>query len=173
MRVFKDTKGRQWTVAVNCATVRRVRDLLKIDMLSLGDLDVELLKTLQDPVNLCNVLFVLCKEEADKAGISDLEFGKSMGGDSLLKGYEALMEELVDFFPEARKRRILRTLLSAENQSSERTLKIAEQVAGRVCGAASGSARGFWVLTQARSRWRSFWTWRKPDARMNGTAPLR
>jgi len=110
MKTFKDNDGRTWTVAVNIATVKRVKTLLSVNLLDAieGKL-IEELST--DPVLLCDVIYVVCKPEADETKVSDEQFGKAMAGDAIDHATVALLEELVDFFPEA-KRLVLRKALT-------------------------------------------------------------
>jgi len=109
MKTFKDNEGRTWTVAVNIATVKRVKTLLRVNLLDAieGKL-IEKLAT--DPILLCDVIYAVCKPEADETKISDEQFGKAMAGDAIEHATTALLEELVDFFPEA-KRLVLRKAL--------------------------------------------------------------
>jgi hypothetical protein len=133
MKCFKDNQNRNWTIVVNVATVKRVRSLLDINLLDVVKLDannkpnVDLLEQLaSDPVLLCDVIYCICKPEADAQNISDEDFGVAMGGDAIEHATTALLEELVDFFPEA-KRLVLRKLMNAgekvKNQM-ERALKL-------------------------------------------------
>ena len=109
MKTFKDNEGRTWTVAVNIATVKRVKTLLSVNLLDAieGKL-IEKLAT--DPILLCDVIYVVCKPEADQNNITDEQFGKAMAGDAIEHATVALLEELVDFFPNA-KRLVLRKAL--------------------------------------------------------------
>ena len=133
MKYFKDNQNRNWTIVVNVATVKRVRSLLDINLLDVVKLDeknrpnVDLLEQLaSDPVLLCDVIYCICKPEADAQNISDEDFGTAMGGDAIEHATTALLEELVDFFPEA-KRLVLRKLMNAgekvKNQM-EKALKL-------------------------------------------------
>jgi hypothetical protein len=107
MKTFKDNAGRTWTVDVNIATVKRVKSMLDIDLLKI--VEGELLdKIVLNPVMMCNVVYVICKPEADKQNIDDEQFGYAMAGDALEYATDALLKELVDFFPES-KRPLLRT----------------------------------------------------------------
>jgi hypothetical protein len=107
MRSFQDNLGHPWIVTVNVDAVKRVRKLLDVNLLEVAE--GKLLERLaNDPVLLCDVLYVLIKPDADKRNVSDEEFGRAMGGDAILQATEALLEELVDFFPQP-KRRLLRT----------------------------------------------------------------
>lgn len=100
MRQFTDKNGRAWQVVVNVATIKRVKDLLKIDLLG----DENAIKTLLvDIMVLVDVVFVVVKPQADAAGVTDLQFAEAMGGDSLDGATVALLEELTDFFPSARR----------------------------------------------------------------------
>ncbi len=124
MKTFKDTAGRTWTVAINVATVRRVKDLLGEDLLSAvgGDL-VDRLSV--DPVLLCNIIYVVCKEEADAKSISDEDFGKAMAGDAIEQATTAFLEDLADFFP-GRRGRLLKKALDKLNALQERAFDVAE-----------------------------------------------
>lgn len=133
MKCFKDNQNRNWTIVVNVATVKRVRSLLDINLLDVVKLDsnnkpnVDLLEQLaSDPVLLCDVIYCICKLEADAQNISDEDFGAAMGGDAIEYGTTALLEELVDFFPEA-KRLVLRKLMNAGEKvkiQMEKALKL-------------------------------------------------
>jgi len=106
MKSFKDSQGRSWDLGVNFTSVKRVRDLVEIDLLDLegGKVFEQLI---DDPMILCNVIYALVKPAIDKAGITDEEFGESMAGDAIEHATNALIEELVDFFP-GPKRALLR-----------------------------------------------------------------
>ena len=102
MHTFNDTLGRTWTVTITVDAIRRVRSLLDINLLDA--IEGKLLERLvMDPVLLCDILFALVQPEAQVKNISDEEFGKSLGGDVLDHATTALLEELVDFFPSARR----------------------------------------------------------------------
>jgi hypothetical protein len=133
MKCFKDNQNRNWTIVVNVATVKRVRSLLDINLLDVVKLDgnnkpnVDLLEQLaSDPVLLCDVIYCICKPDADAQNISDEDFGAAMGGDAIEYATTALLEELVDFFPEA-KRLVLRKLMNAGEKvklQMEKALKL-------------------------------------------------
>jgi hypothetical protein len=133
MKCFKDNQNRNWTIVVNVAAVKRVRSLLDINLLDVVKLDdknkpnVDLLEQLaSDPVLLCDVIYCICKPDADAQNISDEDFGNAMGGDAIEHATTALLEELVDFFPEA-KRLVLRKLMNAGEKvklQMEKALKL-------------------------------------------------
>lgn len=73
-----------------------------------------------DPVLLVDVLFAVCKPEADAKGITDEEFGRAMAGDAIELAATALLDEIIDFFPEA-KRKVFRKILDASRRFEARS----------------------------------------------------
>ncbi len=109
MKTFSDNAARAWTVQVNVGAIKRVRDLAQVNLLEV--IEGKLLERLiSDPVLLCDVIYCLCQPEADAKGISDEEFGRAMGGDAIDGATTALLEELVDFFPQAKRRVLAKAL---------------------------------------------------------------
>ena len=119
MKSFTDNLGRTWTLVVNVAAIKRVRALCGVDLNAIVEIDkennptAELLERLSsDPVLLVDVLYAVCKPECDQKNISDEDFGAAMAGDAIEQATSALLDEVVDFFPEA-KRTALRRILNA------------------------------------------------------------
>ncbi|MCL2641115.1 MAG: hypothetical protein FWD53_09750 [Phycisphaerales bacterium] len=109
MKTFVDNAGRTWTVSINVDTVKRVRDLAEVNLLEV--IEGKLLERLiGDPVLLCDVIYSVCKPEADAKSISDVDFGRAMAGDAIDGATTALLEDLVDFFPQGRRRVLAKAL---------------------------------------------------------------
>jgi hypothetical protein len=109
MKTFVDNAGRTWTVAVNVDAIKRVRDLATVNLLEV--IEGKLLERLiGDPVLLCDVIYSVCKPEADAKNIKDEDFGRAMAGDAIDGATTALLEELVDFFPQGRRRVLAKAL---------------------------------------------------------------
>ncbi len=124
MKTFKDNAGRTWTVGIDVAAIKRVRSLVDVDLMSA--VEGKLLERLvSDPVLLCDVIYCVCKPEADSKGVSDEEFGRAMAGDAVDHATTALLEELVDFFPQARRRLLAKALAKLKNLEA-RALEVAE-----------------------------------------------
>lgn len=120
MHIFKDNAGRTWTLVIHVAAVKRVRALLGLDLYSLVDDRFQgLAKLLADPVSLVDVLYVLARDEAEKLGISDEDFGAALAGDAIEAASTAFLEELVDFFPDPRVRAGLRKVIETSRKVRE------------------------------------------------------
>ena len=129
MRSFTDNTGRTWTLAVNVGTIKRVRALCNVDLANIITMEpgqnprVDLLERLaNDPVLLVDVLYAVCKPEADSKSISDEDFGRAMGGDAIELATSALLDEVIDFFPEA-KRKVFRKILDATRRFETKSKK--------------------------------------------------
>ena len=151
MKTFTDNAGRTWTVAINVDAIKRVRDLLKVDLLEI--LEGKLIEKLyRDPVLLCDVVYAACKPEADARNVTDEDFGRAMAGDAIEHATKALLEELVGFSPSPRDRanlqRVLETTWSVMDKARDvveahlATVNADEIVAQALAtsGASSGSA---------------------------------
>lgn len=101
MKTFKDSESTEWSISVNVATVKRVRDKLEVDLLTIGENPALHARLRTDPIFLVDLIYVLCQPEADARSISDEDFGRRMAGDALDGAVEAFLTELVNFFPKA------------------------------------------------------------------------
>lgn len=127
MKSFTDNTGRSWVIQVTVGTIKRVRALCNVDLANIISLEpgmtpkIDLLEQLaSDPVLLVDVLYAICKEEADNRNVSDEDFGRAMVGDAIELATAALLDEVIDFFPET-KRRIFRKILDATRRFEIKT----------------------------------------------------
>lgn len=125
MKTFTDNAGRTWTLAINVDAVKRVRGLLDVDLLEVveGKLIDRLIR---DPVLLCDVVYVVCKPEADAQNVTDEDFGRAMAGDAIEGATKALLEELVGFSPSPRDRAILGQVLDKARAAMEKARDLVE-----------------------------------------------
>ena len=109
MKTFNDNAGRTWTVAVNVECIKRVKSLLDVNLLDA--IEGKLIEQfVSDPILLCDVIYAVCKPEADTKNVSDEEFGRAMAGDAIDNATTALLEELVDFFPSGKRQVLAKAL---------------------------------------------------------------
>lgn len=129
MQTFTDNAGRTWAITIHVTAVKRVRGLVDVDLYKLVDDGFKPLAALvADPVRLADVLYCLCRDEATARNVSDEDFGRSLAGDAIVRAADAFVEELIDFFPEARARAGLRKVVSAGKTVQVRMLDHAERV---------------------------------------------
>jgi hypothetical protein len=109
--------------------IKRIKGLLGINIYKLlEDSAKPLAELVSDPIQLCDVLYVICKDEAEAQNVSDENFGRSLGGDSLALAADAFVEELIDFFPYARVRIALRKITEAGKKIQTGLLDHAETI---------------------------------------------
>jgi len=126
MRKFIDTQGRAWAVKIDVAQVKRVRGELGRDLVALIDGGIQALgKLLSDPVAVVDTLWVLCQGQHD--GVTDEDFGRSMGGDALQDAAQVFVQELLDFFPDRSLRVVLRKGERKAREAMERLVMEEEQ----------------------------------------------
>jgi hypothetical protein len=126
MRSFKDNQGRQWSVDINVTTIKRVRGLTGEDLMQVIE-GTLIEKLIRDPVLLCDVVYAICKPEADTRSVSDEEFGKAMAGDAIEAATTAVLEELVGFCPSPRDRANLGRVLQATRKVMDRARDLVEK----------------------------------------------
>ncbi len=121
MRKFS-AGDREWTLQMNVAQARQLKDRLDLDVF-----DVQSLQRLAgDPYTAANVLYVLCEKQAHAAEINDEQFGELLAGDSFEPAVEALLQEIVDFFPK-RQREVLRKILAQLETTKGETVALADK----------------------------------------------
>ena len=69
------------------------------------------------------MIYIVCKPEADQNKITDEQFGRAMAGDAIEHATGAFLEELVDFFPEA-KCQVLRKALEKYKKAQSLAIEI-------------------------------------------------
>jgi len=121
MKEFRDDQGRPWMVAITVAAAERVRGLVTVDVTedveqSDGTVSRQTRKAPLDIIDTSSiantlqilrsqygtvgeVLYAICRKQADEKKISREEFLDGLRGDAIEAGVKAIEEELVDFFP--------------------------------------------------------------------------
>lgn len=127
MKTFTDNAGRSWTVEINVAAIKRVRSLIPGNVNLLEVVEGTLIERLiRDPVLLCDIIYAVCKPQADEQSVSDEEFGRAMAGDAIEHATQALLEELVSFSPSPRDRKNLGRVLEATRKVMDKARDLIE-----------------------------------------------
>jgi hypothetical protein len=120
MRVFTDSRGRQWALEITVASLKRVKAACGADLYALADDGLKpLAALLADVVKLVDVLFVLARDAGGKPPDSDESFAEGLGGDALGNAADAFVDALIDFFPKERARTALQRLRDKSRQVAE------------------------------------------------------
>ena len=133
MKIWHDTAGRSWATSINVGTIKRVKELTGRNLLDLagGELAAEVMG---DPCLLCDILYAIHQPEAGKLGITDTQFGEALAGDSIEEATDALMNELIDFFPNRQRRELL---IQAMKQAKSEEARAIEKAKGELVRTAS------------------------------------
>ena len=118
MHKFTDNDGHEWGISLNSWTAREVKEKTGVDLLDMESLTTKL----ADTYTLVNVLWVLVSKEAGERGTTDEDFGRSLAGDQVEDATNAMLEEIIDFFPQSR-RPILRKALEKANLLTQEMTK--------------------------------------------------
>ncbi len=125
MQKFIDRRGRVWIVDIDNTTLRRVKALTDVRLLDAIDGDL-VTRLSSDPLLLGDVLFAICKPQADQQDVDDDAFAEGLAGDSIDEACKALVDALVAYFPESR-RRLLRKAADKQKLIEARGLAAIEK----------------------------------------------
>ncbi len=116
MPAFKDAAGREWLVKLDGPKIRDVRKEVGIDLAAVDGSAAEKLR--DDPVLLVDSLWVICRSQAQTAGVTSQQFGEGLVGDPIETATDALIEAINDFFP-SRRREAMKTLTAKMKETRE------------------------------------------------------
>jgi hypothetical protein len=103
MSEFVDSSGNAWQVRIDVSTIKRVRDKYGIDLSKVMSSQSELTRLADDVVLLVDVLFALVSPQAETRKVSAEDFAHLLAGDTIESATNALMEAIIDFFPQSRR----------------------------------------------------------------------
>jgi len=128
MKSFTDNLGRVWVVTVNVGTIKLVRALCGVDLTEIVRIgandkpDFDLVsKISEDPVLLVDILYAICKTQCDTLKITADDFAAGLGGDVIATATDVFLDEVLDFFPKAR-REPMKAILQAGRRAQEKLL---------------------------------------------------
>jgi len=120
---FTDANGRDWSISITIAQVKKLRDKCDVDLVA-DNLGETLTQIGNDPVALCDCIYTLCEDQIEKAGLSPEQFGEALAGDSIDDATDAFLDALVEFTPK-KKRAILRGVLTKLYEAEDRAISAA------------------------------------------------
>lgn len=129
MKSFVDTANRTWTIQMTVDAVKRVKNLVGVNLLDIGGGDPPLLTRFgTDIMILCDVIYALIKPQADALGVTDEQFGASLGGEGILGAQSAFYEELISFFQGMGRKDLMKAVLAQRNLIEKAVQKVAIQI---------------------------------------------
>lgn len=123
MASFTDLEERDWRVHITVGTIKRVKQLLDIDLMDAVNNDLTT-RLINDPSLLVDVIHAVCKPQADDLKITAMDFAEAIAGDVLGDATDAVLTALIDFFPPTR-REVLRTAVERHQQLEAKTMTMA------------------------------------------------
>ena len=111
MTTFQDKNKTTWTLELTVGSARRVKADTTVDLVNIISLEDDgkasmaaLGKLIEDPFALVDVIFSLCRPQAEKAGITDAAFAELLDADAVEAAANALVEEIINFTPAAKRK---------------------------------------------------------------------
>ena len=98
MKTFKDAAGREWQVVINTNAVKRARDTAGVNLVEIAEGNLYGRLHL-DPVLVVDVAYGVCQPEAQARKFTREDFSAALVGDAIAEARTAILEDLVDFFP--------------------------------------------------------------------------
>jgi hypothetical protein len=142
MRTFKDSNGREWNIGATIGCMNRVKALAGVDLVAMTDGDPPLLTRLStDIMLLCNVIFAMVKPDADKAGITDEQFGAALGGEAITQAHDAFWSEMLDFFQSLRRPDVARAV-EKQRELVKKAVALVEAKTARIDVELIGNTQG-------------------------------
>jgi hypothetical protein len=121
---FSDKRGREYDCVVTIATAIKFK---KLGVNLMGSFDGKLWEQLaDDPELLVNVLAESVRGSLDEMNVTEEEFARSLGGDSLESASLALRQAIADFSPplqRAAMKKLIEKSDQAQQMAAERMLK--------------------------------------------------
>lgn len=140
---FKDREGREFNIVITVGAMKRCKALAGVDLYKLVDDKFRKLKELLENLEeLCNVVYALVKDQADKMTVTeadgsqraytDEDFGNMMAGDTLYYASEAFQEAYLLFYPNPGVRAALRKVFEKAKKAETLALNRANETLDKV-----------------------------------------
>jgi hypothetical protein len=116
---FKLRGGEQFVIEISMATVKRVRQLLGVNVLDILGTGDDLGGYITDDVKTVDVLCAICRPQLEARGMSDEDFGRGFDQEALVNATNVLMDGVADFFQQPRKGLVKQAIAKARAIAAE------------------------------------------------------
>lgn len=98
---YRDSKNREWTIQLNIQALRDVRSHcgIKLEQAFYDDTFAELE---DDPIRLCEIIWILVEDQAKDLGVTPEDFGRGFG-ETWDEALAALLQAIINFSPPVRR----------------------------------------------------------------------
>jgi hypothetical protein len=105
MATFKDREGKDWLVEITRGHLKPLKELFGLDLQeAIGkEKDNPLAAVFADTEKSGNLIWFLCRAEAERSGITEDQFAYRFNGQAIEDATAAIWEAVIDFFPQFRK----------------------------------------------------------------------
>lgn len=117
MQSITDGGGRRWSISLNTVSNRRVKAIVGLDLFGVADGDL-LQRLCDEPALAVEVVYAMLSEDIKAAGITEEEFGSGLAP-CIDAVQEALINEIVLFFPKQKRDLFHAARKSAEDEASK------------------------------------------------------
>jgi hypothetical protein len=99
MHMFKDDQGREWTLSLTVAGVKKIKAVLKVDLLAPpGEGEDPIGRLTGSPLEALDAIHVLIGDQVTAANLNREAVDESLGGEALGDAFTAFTAEIEDFF---------------------------------------------------------------------------
>ena len=132
MKKFTDKKENEWILELTVGSAKRVKADCGIDLIDIIDVKTGLQKSpleelADNPMLLVDVLFSMCRKQAEERNIDDESFAELFDGEVIQDAISALVEEIINFSPPVR-RKVLQKIYDKNRQLMGETEKEIESI---------------------------------------------
>lgn len=140
IKTFTDGKGESWRIGLTIGKIKEVREKVvdregkAVDLFEYVNGSLAYLLHV-DPVIFADILWVLCRDEAEGRRLNKEAFTERLIGDTLEEAESAFVEAFVDFFPKAQQgqvRKIAETAMKFRETLRETQQRAVEEELGKL-----------------------------------------
>jgi len=122
---FTDKENRLWSCDINMSVIRRVKNDTGKNLLTFIDQIEEVEK---DPLLVIDLLVALYRDEFTRRGITEDEFVNAIEGDVFEQALNSLIDSLVEFLPENKKKVLAKAIGSLRKQQDRQLQELEKQL---------------------------------------------
>jgi len=99
MSTFKDALGREWSFSITVIEVKRLRELIQVDLLDFASEKADQMfnRLATDPVLLVDLMSILLTDQIQQLGLDERGFALGLVGEGLDNAMGALIREVANF----------------------------------------------------------------------------